>query len=579
MFNFTKKSIIFDFLNQSKNDCQNFIKNIKGFVRDEQWLPVLTCDGIVNPTLNHKLNQYIEELSDKNITIEYIEKIMLEIRSEIENLSLKLSNCNSTIAEQYFTCRHIYALYGFIETITEGSILTEAILNRFKSKYGKNYLDVLKRIDNLKPSVLTGFEKIEDYIIDENSDEIKLYLLMKKWQDDQHVFHENKLIERHNLMKNKFEDFARDKYPVLNDVKGLQLYTLFLVLECPILEVENLEKFLNLSFYKKLAMVVGGKNLGLALLDFKGVNIPLTFVVPTSSAKSKAYVSELNNIPNFKYAVRSSATVEDNENQSFAGLFISKLNVDLQEIAKAGDEVYNSCYSDRVKSYVKKFGTNEPEMSIVIQKFKEPEISGVWMGNSMDSGHLEWTNGNGEKLVSGRVQPKYEYWDKNNRLKDAAKFKTGYIGLECLKNQNIIGQICDFEFCVLNNELIFVQCRPVTKTFSTQENIKNKDCDFSGIPASNGNIEGHPKYLEEPSDFKQGDILLTDYTDPEWVPTMMKASAILTAEGGFLSHTAIISRELGIPCITGLGYDAIEKISEAEIILVNGSSGEIKIIK
>ena len=79
--------------------------------------------------------------------------------------------------------------------------------------------------------------------------------------------------------------------------------------------------------------------------------------------------------------------------------------------------------------------------------------------------------------------------------------------------------------------------------------------------------------------YEEGNILLTDYTDPEWVPVMLKASAIITAEGGILSHTAIISRELGIPCVTGLGYKAIEELSKSDMIEVNGSTGKVKTLQ
>lgn len=52
--------------------------------------------------------------------------------------------------------------------------------------------------------------------------------------------------------------------------------------------------------------------------------------------------------------------------------------------------------------------------------------------------------------------------------------------------------------------------------------------------------------------------------------------AIATAEGGFLSHSAIISRELGIPCVVGVGYDNIEKLSKYDSITVNGTNGTVK---
>ena len=59
---------------------------------------------------------------------------------------------------------------------------------------------------------------------------------------------------------------------------------------------------------------------------------------------------------------------------------------------------------------------------------------------------------------------------------------------------------------------------------------------------------------------------------------MIESSAIVSAEGGFLSHSAIISRELGITCITGIGYDKIELLSKQEKIVVDGTKGAINIL-
>ena len=104
------------------------------------------------------------------------------------------------------------------------------------------------------------------------------------------------------------------------------------------------------------------------------------------------------------------------------------------------------------------------------------------------------------------------------------------------------------------------------------------------LPASSGVAKGRPVYIEDASKiaesgFEKGDILLADFTDPNWVPVMVNSSAIITAEGGFLSHSAIISRELEIPCITGLGYDNINKISNMDYIEVDGNSGIVKKLK
>lgn len=129
--------------------------------------------------------------------------------------------------------------------------------------------------------------------------------------------------------------------------------------------------------------------------------------------------------------------------------------------------------------------------------------------------------------------------------------------------------------------MVWLQYRPVTKKIEYKEENKAENS-FIGVAASRGTVIGKPIYLEESEEehiFEDGSILLTDYTDPDWVPIILRSSGIITAEGGFLSHTAIISRELGIPCVTGLGYDAIKKLKDEKQIEVNGNNGSVKIVK
>jgi pyruvate,water dikinase len=79
--------------------------------------------------------------------------------------------------------------------------------------------------------------------------------------------------------------------------------------------------------------------------------------------------------------------------------------------------------------------------------------------------------------------------------------------------------------------------------------------------------------LKDISMFKAGDILVTEMTDPDWVPIMKIASAIVTDKGGRTCHAAIVSRELGIPCVVGTG-DATEKIGSNEVITVSCAEGD-----
>lgn len=97
--------------------------------------------------------------------------------------------------------------------------------------------------------------------------------------------------------------------------------------------------------------------------------------------------------------------------------------------------------------------------------------------------------------------------------------------------------------------------------------------------AAKGVVAGEVCFLEDVEDIdklKPNTILLTYYTDPDWVEAMVKAKAIVTAEGGFLYHTAIIARELGIPCITGIGNKNLRKLARLKNIVVNGDTGGIK---
>ena len=108
---------------------------------------------------------------------------------------------------------------------------------------------------------------------------------------------------------------------------------------------------------------------------------------------------------------------------------------------------------------------------------------------------------------------------------------------------------------------------------------ENDNSKVNGTPASKGVVEGEVCFLEDVDDidkFKPNTILLTYYTDPDWTEALVRAKAIVTAEGGFLCHTAIIARELGIPCITGIGKKNLKKLAKCKQIVVNGNTGGIK---
>lgn len=554
------------------------IKRLEEFITDPQWLAMLKFDMALNSNLACNLTNYIMYIESNDLLVSDYENLINEIRVKCVD-TMNKANAENDCIKKWLMYREAYAYYGFIETITEGSVITDKILNSFNEKYGDNYLEVLKQIDKLKPSVLTNFSADEILPDEYKSEEVKLYLLMKHFQDDQHVFHEKILHPPHQEARKNFENIVREEMPELNDIFGKNLIALYLLNKADIIPIDIISKFIIGGLDNDLSLIIGGKNLGLARLNAKGFNIPETFVISVNSLKNGLYVDKLKDLANYNYSVRSSATTEDNENQSFAGMFTSVLNVSKSDLLNSIETVKQSVNSDRVLAYSSHFKTRKPEMAVVLQKFKEPEYSGVWIGNDLNNGYLEWTLGNGEKLVSGKVKPESEKWPLDDQ--DVIRCKNIPVGQSCLDVQNKLNSSADLEWCILDGDLVWLQYRPVTKAIDKIQEDNDKNA-YSGVAASSGVVQGKPAYLEEVDEqniFHDEDILLTDYTDPDWVPIMIKASAIITAEGGFLSHTAIISRELGIPCVTGLGYKAISELSKADMIEVNGNSGKVKTLQ
>jgi len=106
--------------------------------------------------------------------------------------------------------------------------------------------------------------------------------------------------------------------------------------------------------------------------------------------------------------------------------------------------------------------------------------------------------------------------------------------------------------------------------------MANKKIILKGIPASPGEVKGRAKILPSVEDaekkFKESDIIVTHMTDPNWVIYMKKAKAIITNSGGALSHAAIVSRELGIPCVVGTKI-ATEVLKSNMKVIVDGGKG------
>ncbi|MCL4363669.1 phosphoenolpyruvate synthase [Patescibacteria group bacterium] len=319
-------------------------------------------------------------------------------------------------------------------------------------------------------------------------------------------------------------------------------------------------------------------------------------------------------------AVRSSATAEDLPGASFAGQQETFLNVRGEaHLIKKVKECIASLFTERAIYYrhEQKFDHAKVGLAVVVQRMVESVKSGIAFSidpvtNDKNKIVIEAILGLGEYIVQGKVTPDhYEVSKKslviiNKEIKkqtiklvkaniDNREVPVDLAGkLQKLSDQEIIKVALlvadiekhyffpqDIEWAVEGNHVFIVQSRPVTTikqstNITNTANITNTPI-LVGAPASPGIGVGPAKIIFSPKEIdrvKSGDILIAPQTNPDYVPAMKKANAIVTEKGGRTSHAAIVSRELGIPAVVGADR-ATKVIKEGEIVTVNGAAGEV----
>jgi pyruvate,water dikinase len=338
---------------------------------------------------------------------------------------------------------------------------------------------------------------------------------------------------------------------------------------------------------------------------------------------------------NVDVAVRSSATAEDLPNASFAGQQETYLNVRGEEdLLNKVKDCFASLFTNRAISYRtdKGFDHFSVYLSVGVQKMVRSDLSssGVMFSIDTESGfenavYITGAYGLGENVVQGTVNPDQFYVFKPTLKKGFKPILEKKIGSKekrmvyCengTKQQDVSEEdkrkfvISDEEILSLANwaiiiedhyqkpmdiewakdgetgELFIVQARP--ETVHSQKNIAILE---TYILEEEGNIlvegeavgnkigQGTVNVIDNAKDihkFKEGQVLVTNMTDPDWEPIMKIAGAIVTNRGGRTCHAAIISRELGIPCVIGTGNGTL-KISNGSDVTVDCSEGIGKI--
>ncbi|MFC2952280.1 phosphoenolpyruvate synthase [Marinicaulis aureus] len=335
-------------------------------------------------------------------------------------------------------------------------------------------------------------------------------------------------------------------------------------------------------------------------------------------------------------AARSSATAEDLPEASFAGQLETYLNVQgAAALMEACRKCFSSLYTDRAISYRRNhgFGQMDVAVSVGVQRMVRSDegSSGVMFSIDTESGFpnivlINGAWGLGETVVQGMVDPdEYEVFkpllnnatlspilhkkcgakeqkmvyatggDRPVALKQTSpEERNAYVLTEseiltlsrwALKIEDHYGQAMDMEWAKdgETGELFIVQARPETvQTRKAAGALKTYHLKGSGTRLLEGSAIGDAiasgkvcriESADHIANFKDGSVLVTKTTDPDWAPIMKKAAAIVTDHGGRTSHAAIVSRELGLPAIVGAG-NATEILRDGQDVTVSCAEGE-----
>ena len=346
---------------------------------------------------------------------------------------------------------------------------------------------------------------------------------------------------------------------------------------------------------------------------------------PMPPAITKEIRDAYRKMGNGLVAVRSSATAEDLPEASFAGQQGTFLNVEGEdEVISAVHECWASLFEARAIFYRVQHGFDHFKVliAVVVQRMVQSEAAGVMFTlipttNDLSKITIEAIFGLGEMIVSGDVTPDHYIVGKNGleiltkeiknqewklmrnpngtggsanvkiiltsqeqarqKITDADIITLARIGKE-LEEHYQFPQ--DIEWAKENDKIYILQTRPVTtiKESATADGIKIAGkVLLSGAAASPGVASGPVKIVTGPSQIDkvlENDILVAEMTTPDYVPAMKRASAIVTDRGGRTAHAAIVSRELGIPCVVGTEV-ATKTLRDGQEITVDGSGGKV----
>jgi pyruvate,water dikinase len=321
---------------------------------------------------------------------------------------------------------------------------------------------------------------------------------------------------------------------------------------------------------------------------------------------------------NLFVAVRSSATGEDGADASFAGMNETYTNISGEDdLIDAVQRCWASLFAPRVVAYRASRGfTADPAMAVVVQLMIASERSGVAFTadpttDATDRVVVEGAFGQGEVVVSGSVEPDNYVVDK--KTGEILSRHIGYKSFEIIrgedgKDQHIeldeakaeaqvlsddevreiatiavrseqhAGSPQDTEWAIAGGKTYIVQTRPITTlNRAGKPAAEHHEVLIQGLPAVPGAASGVVRVLGDVSEgarLQDGEVLVAKMTNPDWLPTMRRAAALVTDTGGMTCHAAIVARELGVPCIVG-ARTATKVLVDGMVVTVDGTHGRV----
>ena len=324
-------------------------------------------------------------------------------------------------------------------------------------------------------------------------------------------------------------------------------------------------------------------------------------------------------------AVRSSATAEDTESASFAGMNETFLNVRGEAaVIEAVRRCWSSLFGARTVYYRAKrgFGQADMDIAVVVQRQVDAIRAGVMFTVDPASGApdrlvIEGSFGLGEAVVSGSVTPDRYVVDKATlgltgreihskelmvkpkpgggtvtRRLPAEQADLPVLGDEEARSIAELGKRIeahygapqDTEWAIdARGRVWMLQSRPITVAPAVEDSGTHVSPTAAvaplarGLGAAPGAASGRVRVIrafEDADGLEEGEVLVTHMTAPDWVPLMRRAAAIVTDSGGMTCHAAIVSRELGIPAVVGTA-DATRALHDGELVTVDATRGVV----